>query len=232
MCKKLLYLMTFVVLLALLTAPASATTYYVDQNHTNADDDNAGTSESAPWETLTKACETLVAGDTVYVKAGTYIDTVNQWYKKFHVTNNGTASNPITFISSPPRAAVVRSASLPSSRSDYAWGLGGGSEYIIIDGFKIEGGIVVAYDRADYCTIRNCELIYGWCASDPTLNWGITLYWANNCTVENNYVHDITSSGSGSRNAAGIMLFGDPSKIEFREPCQYNVFQGNTVDVG
>ncbi|MHC4397275.1 MAG: right-handed parallel beta-helix repeat-containing protein, partial [Planctomycetota bacterium] len=230
MCKKLLYLMAIVVLLSLVTAPAIATTYYVDQGHGNADDDNAGTSESAPWETLLKACNTVDAGDTVYVKAGTYIDTTNSWVRKFQILNNGTAANPITFISSPPRAAVVRSASLPSSRSDYAWGLKGGSQYIIIDGFKIEGGIVVAYDRASHCTIRNCEIIYGRCGSDPTLNWGITLYWSDYCTVENNYVHDLTSSGSGSRNTAGIMLFGSPG--DPKEDCEYNIFQGNTVDAG
>ena len=86
MCKKLLYLTVLVVLLGLVTAPAIATTYYVDQDHTNADDDNAGTSESAPWETLLKACNTVDAGDTVYVKAGTYIDTsANSGERKFQI---------------------------------------------------------------------------------------------------------------------------------------------------
>ena len=233
MFRKLFFLMTFVVLLGFIITPAIATTYYVDQDHTNADDDNAGTSESAPWETLLKACNTVDAGDTVYVKAGTYIDTVNNSQKKFQILNNGTAANLITFISSPPRAAVVRSESLPSSRDSYAWGLASGSEYIIIDGFKIEGGIIAAYDGASHITIRNCEVLYGRCPStDPSLNWGITLYWSDYCTVENNYVHDITSSDYTGRNAAGIMVFGDPDPTPPRDYCEYNIIQGNTVDVG
>ncbi|MHC4740104.1 MAG: right-handed parallel beta-helix repeat-containing protein, partial [Planctomycetota bacterium] len=230
MFKKLFCLTVFVVLLAFLATSSIATDYYVAQNDPAADDSNPGT-EALPWETLTKACETVVAGDTVYVKAGTYIDTVNIYCRKFEILNNGTAANPITFISSPPRAAVVRSASLPGSRFDYAWGLKGGSKYIIIDGFKIEGGIVAAYDRAEHCTIRNCELVYGREDSDPTLNWGITLYWANYCTVENNYVHDITSSGSNSRNTGAIFILGKPEEDPI-EYCEYNIFQGNTVDAG
>lgn len=42
--------------------------YYVAKN---GNDSNPGT-ESQPWRTIQKAAETLVAGDTVYIKAGTY----------------------------------------------------------------------------------------------------------------------------------------------------------------
>ncbi|MHC4738900.1 MAG: right-handed parallel beta-helix repeat-containing protein, partial [Planctomycetota bacterium] len=228
MSKKLSFLTAFILLLALgLASESVATDYYVAQNDPAADDANPGT-EVLPWETLKKACNTLVAGDTVYVKAGTYIDPTNS----FRVINNGTAGNPITFISSPQLAAVVRSPSLPGSRATYAWSLGPNSQYVIVDGFKIEGGIVAAYDRATYCTLRNLELIYGWCASDPTLNWGITLYWSDYCVVENCYVHDLDSSGSSSRNTAGIMLFGDPDPNPPHDICEYNIFQGNTVDAG
>jgi len=215
--------MTFVMLLGLLTAPAIATTYYVDQDHSNADDSNAGTSESAPWETLRKATQTVQAGDTVYVKAGTYIDTIEPNFEdKFQVVNNGTAANPITFISSPPRAAVVRSESLPTSRNDYAWGIGEGAQYIIIDGFKIEGGIVLGYDGCDNCTIRNCEVVYGRVGdSDPSLNWGLTVYGADYCTIENNYVHNMTDSGNNGHNTACIMVFVD---------SDFNIIQSNTAD--
>jgi len=201
------------------TAPPAV--YYVDQGNPAADDANPGT-EALPWETLLKACQTVVAGDTVYVKEGVYIDTVNSFERKFKPTNTGTAANPITFISSPQLAAVIRSDSLPSSRSDYAWGLSWGSQYIIVDGFKIEGGIVMGYDGCDHCTIRDCELIYGRCPdSDPSLNWGIALHHANDCIVENNYVHDMTDSGNNAHNTACIMMFGN---------CDRTIIQGNTAD--
>src|SRR5262245_44672394 len=48
-----------------------AAEYYVDQNHVSANDQNAGTI-TQPWRTITKANQTLVAGDTVYIRAGTY----------------------------------------------------------------------------------------------------------------------------------------------------------------
>lgn len=50
---------------------AQAADYYVDQNHPAANDQNAGTAD-LPWKTITKANQTLVAGDTVHIKAGVY----------------------------------------------------------------------------------------------------------------------------------------------------------------
>lgn len=48
---------------------ASAATYYLDS--VNGDDDNPGTSE-LPWKTLTKAKSSVVSGDTVFVRNGSY----------------------------------------------------------------------------------------------------------------------------------------------------------------
>jgi hypothetical protein len=72
-----------------LRGEAQAMDYYVDQNHPIADDENTGTID-LPWETITKANETLTAGDTVYIKAGTYNSYIAP-------DNSGTSSNPITY---------------------------------------------------------------------------------------------------------------------------------------
>jgi len=61
-------------------------TYYVAKTGL---DSNPGT-ESLPWLTLKKATNTLVAGDTVYIKAGTYNEVLNP-------ARSGTASGWITF---------------------------------------------------------------------------------------------------------------------------------------
>lgn len=51
--------------------------FYVDQNNPGANDRNPG-SITQPWKTITKANNTLVAGDTVHIRAGTYKDaTIN-----------------------------------------------------------------------------------------------------------------------------------------------------------
>ena len=66
---------------SLFTEPASERAYYVSPS---GNDSNPGT-ESQPWKTLQKACNTLAPGDTVYVKAG-------QYNEKITVNVSGTAS--------------------------------------------------------------------------------------------------------------------------------------------
>jgi len=46
---------------------------------------------SSPWKTIQKAASVLVAGDTCYVRGGTYRETVTP-------TNSGTSSNSVTFM--------------------------------------------------------------------------------------------------------------------------------------
>src|SRR2546428_9232867 len=67
-------------------APAGAV-YYVDG--VTGNDFNGGTA-GAPWRTIQKAANTLVAGETAIVNAGTY-------YERVLVTRSGTAGNLITF---------------------------------------------------------------------------------------------------------------------------------------
>src|SRR5689334_9873609 len=56
-----------------LTATQAAT-YYVS---TTGSDNNNGTSLSTPWRTINKAAQTMVAGDTVYIRGGTYRESVS-----------------------------------------------------------------------------------------------------------------------------------------------------------
>jgi parallel beta-helix repeat protein len=58
----------------------------------SGNDSNAGTS-AAPWLTLQKAANTVTAGTTVYVRAGTYAG--------FAMSRSGTASAPIVFTGYP-----------------------------------------------------------------------------------------------------------------------------------
>src|SRR5512135_2781303 len=65
---------------------AIAATYYVS---TTGSDSNSG-SQTAPFETIQKAANMVEAGDTVYVRTGTYAGSV--------ISNkNGTSSAWITF---------------------------------------------------------------------------------------------------------------------------------------
>lgn len=74
------------------------TTYYVSAQRGN--DGNNGTSPATPWATVTKAVQTLVAGDTCYIGAGTYRE------KPVNV-NAGTNGNIIQFIGDPDAQYVT-----------------------------------------------------------------------------------------------------------------------------
>ncbi|MDB5824862.1 MAG: uncharacterized protein JWR21_3566, partial [Herminiimonas sp.] len=83
------------------TTASTGPTYYVS---TSGNDANAG-SQSAPWRTIQKAANTLVAGDTAVLLDGTYEEgSVN-------FTHSGTAAKPITIRAQNKWQAILGSTS-------------------------------------------------------------------------------------------------------------------------
>jgi parallel beta-helix repeat protein len=95
--------------------------------------DTAAGSAIAPWKTLQKAANTLVAGDTVHVAAGTYVG-FNRYGK-----SSGTAAAPISFLADPGVVINhVPSTGLPNdSVADI--NIEASGNYYIIQGFTIQG---------------------------------------------------------------------------------------------
>ena len=90
-------------LLAGLCAPdVSAATYHVAQNHPAASDDSPGTTE-APWKTVSKAAETLEAGDRVVIHEGVY----REWAEP---VNSGRAGAPIIYEGAAGESVVMTGA--------------------------------------------------------------------------------------------------------------------------
>jgi len=105
------------------TARAAATpAYYVDTNHPSASDSNPGT-EALPWKTIQKAANTLVAGDTAYIKQGTYTGLVSP-------KNSGSAGAFITYSAYPghEQKAILNGSGFRIT----------GKSYIKVSGFKIQ----------------------------------------------------------------------------------------------
>jgi len=88
--------------------------YYVDKSASNASDGNSGTSTNSPWKTIQHAATTAQAGDTVYIKAGTYPENVS-------IRNSGAANAWITFSAYPgqEQQAVLNPGSITVSQASY-----------------------------------------------------------------------------------------------------------------
>lgn len=77
-------------------ASPAGSVYYVAPNGNDA---NPGT-ETQPWRTIGKAANTLTAGDTVYIKAGTYRERVVPLH-------SGTLGNFITYAAYPGHLVTI-----------------------------------------------------------------------------------------------------------------------------
>jgi hypothetical protein len=87
MCKKLVCLTCFVVVLTL-TGQVCATDYYVDSSGGN--DNNSGTSPGEAWQSLDKVNGTVLGpGDNVYLKYD------SQWNGRLEPQGSGAEGNPI-----------------------------------------------------------------------------------------------------------------------------------------
>jgi len=83
-------------------SPASAgATYYVAPNG----DDDAPGSAAQPWRTIQHAAETMTAGDTAYIRAGTYREQVTP-------RHSGSAGAYITYAAYPGDAVTMDGASV------------------------------------------------------------------------------------------------------------------------
>ncbi len=119
----ILFLFFFVAL----PGKAFAATYYVA---TNGSDSNAG-SPSSPWKTIQKAANTAVAGDSVYVRGGTYPEQVS-------FTRSGTSSSRITFAAYQSEVPVIDGSGFTSTTYDGLVQVRDGVHYLTFSGFTIK----------------------------------------------------------------------------------------------
>lgn len=129
-------------LAATLPSSAHATTYYLSPTGNDA---NAGTSQSAPWKSVTKANATLRAGDVCVLLPGAYTQSINP-------ANSGTSAARITYLGSlgNPAAAIVPSISIQRA-------------YVTVKGVTSTGSLdlgytnetsAARYDSVAWCVVR------------------------------------------------------------------------------
>ncbi len=111
--------------------PAYGATYYVATNGNNT---NSGTSLASPWQTVAHAVTTMNAGDTTYVRGGTYNEGLIQFSK------SGTQSAQIKLLNYPGEAPIINGID-PQQLHRIILMHGSGSQnpmgWITIEGFEI-----------------------------------------------------------------------------------------------
>lgn len=165
---------------------SNATTYYVDRNHSSASDANPGTLE-LPWLTIQHAAETLVAGDTVYVRAGTYNEHV-------YTENEGNATEGyIVFSAYPGEAPIIDGTGVIDTNN----GVIVDKAYIKLLGLEIrnwsENGIWI--ENAPFLEISDCivhDVFYGIGVADGTHDFVFNRVEAHHYDL---YGFDVSPSG-------------------------------------
>jgi hypothetical protein len=165
-----------------LLAP-QATVYYVA---TTGSDANPGTL-TRPWRTVQKAADTLQAGDTVYIHAGTY-------HEQVMLQNSGSAGQYITYAAYPEETVTLDGSGI--TLPDDLAGLFhiSGKRYIRVSGLRVinagpndnNAGIMVL-DSSNIIVENN--------STYNTNSSGIGVWGSNNVTVDGNRIEEAGGGG-------------------------------------
>jgi hypothetical protein len=179
-----------------ITASNPATSFYVSPSGSNS---NPGTITS-PWLTIQHAANSVQAGDVVYVRAGTYNESVN-----IAVSGSATAG-PVIFQNYPGEIAIVDGTGLTPAGSNTQGLFNVEDEsYVTIQGFEIQN-----------FTTSNAN-------ATPAGIW--VSGSGSNIRILNNNVHNITTTSEQNGNAFGISVYGS----EAPAAISYITISGNTV---
>ena len=155
---------------------SNGTTYYVSPS---GNDSNPGT-EAQPWPTIKKAADTLTAGDTVYIKAGTYQERVVP-------KNSGSSGNYITYAAYTDDTVIIDGSNISLSSDLDGLFVVANKSYITISGLTVKNagpndnnaGIYV--DSSSYITIEK-NYTYN------TVSSGIGVWDSDHITIDGNEV--------------------------------------------
>ena len=215
--------------LALSAAPCRATLYYVDRNYSGASDSNSGRSLASPWLSIGKAAVTMVAGDTVLVRGGTYLQRRSTAANPYMLSpfnsrfgsvlatqNSGAAGRPIVFKTYGSDSVILRYDPAETGTGPLIGAYQ--RSYIVWDGFTIQetaanyqpdtGPVVIAGEAPNSVVgnqIKNCDI------RCVVINYadnhnGIRIETVDNCLISGNKIRGI-GNGGFVHNHAGIMTY-------------------------
>lgn len=139
-------------------------TFYVATNG----NDNAGGSSASPWATLQHAANSVKAGDTVIIEAGSY--------KGFDMETSGTATALIKFLANPGVSITSPEALRGKDGIDLE-----GASYIEIEGFNASN-----MAEAGIRSVTNTGCIIEDNVCNANGHWGIFTGFSNDILIEGN----------------------------------------------
>lgn len=160
------------VFLPVITKPASgrARTFYVS---TTGSDQNPG-SLTQPWKTIQKAANTMVAGDTVFIRGGTYNERVSLSYR------SNTTGSYITFINYSDERVILDGTGIAIQHGEGLFNIHK-TDFIRVSGLKVQhsngAGIYVAYSK-------NIKIDKNY--TYDTVKSGISVWASSNVVVDDN----------------------------------------------
>jgi parallel beta-helix repeat protein len=161
-------------------------------------DSNPGTS-AAPFLTIQKAADLVVAGDSVTVRPGTYAGFSLGW----DFPQNGTAKKPIKFDADPGAIITSRNAKTADG-IDLE-----GASFIIVDGFTVRNtsGTIT---RAGIRSVTNTNVTISNNTADGCGTWGIFSGFSENLTIDHNTaINTIAQHGIYVSNSADNPIVRD-----------------------
>ncbi len=207
--------MLFIALVVIITAArgADAATYYV---RTGGNDSASGLSSALAWKTIAKAAGVASAGDTVYVGAGTYNESIT-------FTRSGTAGNPIRFIADTSGAQTGNAGTVNATHGWLVvWTLNA-ANYVTIDGFTFPGGnTALTIIGSSNVIVQNCSVTgssthsiiinsasavaVSGCTVYSNSNRGIYLNGAGNCSITACTIRNNSTSGIYAEASSATLL--------------------------
>ena len=202
------------VLLFLLTANIAtislcAQSYYVA---TTGLDTNPGT-EALPWKTVAKAASALTAGQTAFVRGGTYNE-------RFTFTNSGTEGKYITITAYPNETPIIDGTGLGNV---YLVSLGS-KNFIKISGLRVQNGYIGIGSNGSNVIIEN-NYVYNFS------NMGIWLTSCKNSIVKGNILDRTVYTSWGECIAITQCEYIDVCNNEVKNGSPTNTAGGEGIDI-
>ena len=209
-----------VILFVYWVSPVFGTTYWVSPtgstSWSGSPNCQSSTDPGSNYCSLQTANRSLAAGDTVYLKGGTYTLTVN-FGTGIEPTNTGTSGNKITYVAFAGETPII-------TQNNYATNTNYGiflmnKRYIVIDGITFKNINTWAYiwNYSSYNEIKNCTFTSDSTTTDIGTGFSITGGFcepSHDCWTQHNWIHNNTFSRRRASDPCGeainIMSIGIP----------------------